>query len=282
MTGAILLTILFLTFWVIYSKRTNKTSIKLTAIFALSVIWVGYFFVWLDKTKVRFPDDNRYYLLLIPCLLATAYAICRFAKAKSLTITAKQQSYWDIKPDEIYNFYNHRVEIKKDRVETRVNGLKKAIYRQYDMSNKFFTTNLFNEINGLKLTEIKNIDELKTSRLYTLIFNKIKEFLTFREEEANFDAILTENGNIAEYFIIDIWERYTKPFNIGTANLDIYANRDIERDLIGALDNATLSSVKRNGAALFFKYAEFKRLIPVVEDEEAMHNNTNTETYDFD
>ena len=288
MTGAILLTIVFVTFWMVYSRRTNKTSTKLATVFALIVIWIGYFFVWLDKTKVKFPSDNRYYLLLIPCLFAAAYAIHKFAKAKSLTISAKQQSYWGIDTKDIYSFYSHRVEPKKDRIETKVNKLKKDIYRQYDINSKFFTTNLFNEIDELKLTKIESIDELRKSRLYTLIFNKVKEFLAFREEQADFEKILKENNNIAEFFIIDIWEKHTKPFNIGTANLEIYATKDIERHLVGALDNATLSSIKRNGAALFYKYAEFKGLIPtiveevvVMEEETEDTNQNKTGVYDF-
>ena len=62
--------------------------------------------------------------------------------------------------------------------------------------------------------------------------------------------------------MIDLWCRFTKPFNIGTANLIVLAKNFTQSELIGALDNADLNSIKRHGAGLYFQYALFKNLIP--------------------
>ena len=83
---------------------------------------------------------------------------------------------------------------------------------------------------------------------------------------------------IRDSFLIDCWCRFTKPFNIGLANLDMLATDFTQKELIGAIDNADLNSVKRAGAGLFFKYALFKNLIPKEDEEE---QNLSSEDKDF-
>ena len=105
---------------------------------------------------------------------------------------------------------------------------------------------------------------------------KIKYFMKSLEQVVDWEEILKENDFYAEYFLIDIWCRFTKPFNIGTANLSVLATNNTEYELVGAIDNADLNSVKRHGAGLFYMYAKFKGLIPQNDEE----NNQNIQTKD--
>ncbi|MBQ3674992.1 MAG: hypothetical protein II923_05320, partial [Campylobacter sp.] len=62
-------------------------------------------------------------------------------------------------------------------------------------------------------------------------------------------------------------------------NLSILAQNYTEYELVGAIDNADLNSVKRHGAALFFMYAKFKEIIPQSVDEK---DNKNAEVESAD
>ena len=196
------------------------------------------------------------------------------AKKEDIEIKVKQMSYWNIKPSSIYKFYNFRTIPKAKRIETKINKLSKDFYRQYANDKKFLTGNIFKEIEDIELTKIKTIKDLSNSLLYEMIYKKVKEFVESLEKEVDWEEILKENDYYAEYFLIDIWCRYTKPFNIGTANLSILATNNTEYELVGAIDNADLNSVKRHGAALFFLYAKFKNIIP---QDEAYQNNENAD-----
>ena len=190
-------------------------------------------------------------------------------------IKAKKQSYWDIPSIDIINFFKYRREEKKDRVETHINKLSKKFWRVYDNRHRYFTKNIFIELYDLELTTLEKVEEINNIRLYNKIFNKIKEFTEAAELNVNFDEILEENDHIAEYFLIDIWCRFTKRVNIGTANLIVLAENFTQQELIGALDNADLNSVKRHGSSLYFKYAMFKNLIPseIIEEVDREFEN---------
>ncbi|EAH8338417.1 hypothetical protein EU792_09005, partial [Campylobacter upsaliensis] len=62
----------------------------------------------------------------------------------------------------------------------------------------------------------------------------------------------------AEFFLMELWEKYTPQFNISVANLDILASSEKEREFLGALDLIHLNCVKRKGAVFYYKYLEFK------------------------
>lgn len=190
-------------------------------------------------------------------------------------IKAKKQSYWDIPSIDIINFFKYRREEKKDRVETHINKLSKKFWRVYDNRHRYFTKNIFIELYDLELTTLEKVEGINKIRLYSKIFNKIKEFTEAAELNVNFDEILEENDHIAEYFLIDIWCRFTKRVNIGTANLIVLAENFTQQELIGALDNADLNSVKRHGSSLYFKYAMFKNLIPseIIEEVDREFEN---------
>ena len=73
----------------------------------------------------------------------------------------------------------------------------------------------------------------------------------------DYEALLKENKMCAEFFLMDLWEKYTKRSNIGIANLILLGNREIEEEFVGALDNIDLNCVKAKGAALYYRYMVF-------------------------
>lgn len=224
----------------------SKQGEYLNTLFYIGYALLGIFFIYYLRNEFK----------------KSAQKVKREVALSHNYIKAKKQSYWDIPSTDIINYFKYRREEKKDRVETHVNKLSKNFWRVYDNKHKYFTKNIFVEFNDLELTTLESVDEINNIRLYSKIFNKIKEFTDEAELNINFEEILEENDHIAEYFLIDIWCRFTKRVNIGTANLIVLAQNFTQQELIGALDNADLNSVKRHGSSLYFKYALFKNLIP--------------------
>ncbi len=138
------------------------------------------------------------------------------------------------------------------------------------------TGHIFLNIKNLELTKVKSLDDIE-SELYKKIYLKLQELVKIQELDVNFEELLKENDYILEYFLINCWELYTQRVNIGIATLNVVAKTFTEEELLGALDNVCLSSVKRNGAGLFYKYMEFKGLLPVFEDEEQEKGNLEDE-----
>lgn len=126
----------------------------------------------------------------------------------------------------------------------------KELNRQITEKNK--------EIATLKEQLAKDMnDTINQIPLYKAVFDKIKFFIREQDIEANLVDIFVEDKGCVEFFLLDLWERYTKRVNIGTANLVLLAEREIEEEFIGAMDNVDLYSVKAKGAALYYRYMVF-------------------------
>lgn len=245
-------------------RKELKEILGYAVVIALLLIWGTYFLMFSGAYKQM---ESYIYILFIVISLLIAYKIYLLSKEKPLNVLAKQQSYWDIPHQAIYNKFRNKLDIKSDRVEVITNELEKKIYRKYSNNSELITGNLFLAIENLELTKVSNLNEIK-SELYNNIFQKIKLSTIKQEEDINFDEVLKENDNYIEYFLIDCWNRYTKRINLGIATLNVIAKTFTEQELLGALDNVSLSSVKRNGAALYFKYMQYKDLLPQVETEQ--------------
>lgn len=114
------------------------------------------------------------------------------------------------------------------------------------------------EIAALKEQLAKDMnDTINQIPLYKVVFDKIKFFIREQDIQANLVDIFVEDKGCVEFFLLDLWERYTKRVNIGTANLVLLAEREIEEEFIGAMDNVDLYSVKAKGAALYYRYMVF-------------------------
>lgn len=270
------------------NKKDEKNIYLYFGIICIVCVWSVYTLGYIGVEKKEHKTLNFYVYIGI---IITIVFLIRFArgyiKKPSLKIVAPQVNYWGISPQDIENYYDYRREIKgfgsDKRVETKVNKLSKKFYRSYSNKDKFLTGNIFLEMTNLKLLKVKNLDEINNVLLYRRIFNKIKDICKEAEINVNYDEILRENKNIVEYFLIDCWCRFTKPFNIGLANLEVLATNFTQKELVGAIDNADLNSVKRAGASLFFKYALFKGLIPIdeeiTEEDEVWANDSEDEVW---
>lgn len=277
----ILFTLLFLFIYVVFGffYSFTKKEVKELLLYVLQggilVVWA----TWYLTDIGRYEKINMF--LCIGCIVVSiysAYFLFKISKKNPIDIVAKQENYWSVNAIDILKCFNYKTEIKNDRVEVLVNEEKKKIYRTYRKENdkkqhKYLSGNIFLEIRNLKLTKVNDVKEIKQN-IYQKIFNKIKNENEEAElEDINYNDILEENFNIVEYFLMDVWNRYTTKINIGTATLNIKAENETERQLIGALDNITMQSVKRTGAGLYYLYMRDKNLLPKV-------NNESTETED--
>jgi len=255
-------------------KKELKTILGYAVIIGLLLVWSVYFLMFSGEYRKL---DTLFYILIPIFSLAFIFILFRLSKTKSLKVVASQQSYWGVPHQTIFNNFLHKLDFKKDRVEVKVNEFEKKIYRRYSNDSEMMTGHIFLNIKNLELTKVKTLNDIE-SELYKKIYLKLQELVKIQELEINFEEKLKENNYILEYFLINCWELYTQRVNIGIVTLNVIATTLTEEELLGALDNVCLSSVKRNGAGLFYKYMEFKELLPDLEDEEQESNNLDSDS----
>ncbi|ELZ4288042.1 hypothetical protein UO474_001816, partial [Campylobacter upsaliensis] len=219
-------------------------------IMGLSAVLI-YVYLYTNEEELK---TSVYYLFLIPCFLILLYFIKQKIKPKPLNIEANQQRYFDeVNALMIKEFYQTRKDIKKDRVEVYVNKESKKLIKNNKIVPEFFLL-----YHSLEPTKISNINELKQYTIFAIIFKKLEEFIKLKEVKIDYEKELENNHYYAEFFLMELWEKYTPQFNISVANLDILASSEKEREFLGALDLIHLNCVKRKGAVFYYKYLEFK------------------------
>ncbi|EAI8783672.1 hypothetical protein CYI61_07945 [Campylobacter upsaliensis] len=219
-------------------------------IIGLSAILI-YVYLYTNEEELK---TSVYYLFLTPCFLILLYFIKQKIKPKPLNIEANQQRYFDeVNALMIKEFYQTRKDIKKDRVEVYVNKESKKLIKNNKIVPEFFLL-----YHSLEPTKISNINELKQYTIFAIIFKKLEEFIKLKEVKIDYEKELENNHYYAEFFLMELWEKYTPQFNISVANLDILASSEKEREFLGALDLIHLNCVKRKGAVFYYKYLEFK------------------------
>ncbi|EMD0005737.1 hypothetical protein ACIMK4_001192 [Campylobacter upsaliensis] len=219
-------------------------------IIGLSAILI-YVYLYTNEEELK---TSIYYLFLTPCFLILLYFIKQKIKPKPLNIEANQQRYFDeVNALMIKEFYQTRKDIKKDRVEVYVNKESKKLIKNNKIVPEFFLL-----YHSLEPTKISNINELKQYTIFAIIFKKLEEFIKLKEVKIDYEKELENNHYYAEFFLMELWEKYTPQFNISVANLDILASSEKEREFLGALDLIHLNCVKRKGAVFYYKYLEFK------------------------
>ena len=219
-------------------------------IIGLSAVLI-YVYLYTNEEELK---TSVYYLFLIPCFLILLYFIKQKIKTKPFYIEANQQRYFDeVNALMIKEFYQTRKDIKKDRVEVYVNKESKKLIKNNKIVPEFFLL-----YRSLEPTKISNINELKQYTIFAIIFKKLEEFIKLKEVKIDYEKELESNHYYAEFFLMELWEKYTPQFNISVANLDILASSEKEREFLGALDLIHLNCVKRKGAVFYYKYLEFK------------------------
>jgi hypothetical protein len=246
-----ILTLLSIAGWMLASSSKAQDAAKLSCIIAIFIIWGSFGLMKLNDWQV---GSNHYiYLIIIPVLLFVIWRVSKTAEKTVLTIIAKQQSYWNIPPKVIRDFYKSRLDDKGDRIEVSVDEKSKRFAK--DMS----------DARPSETTTVSNLDEVRAIPIYGVILQRVERCLKQLEKRADLEEDLRVNNNCAEYFLMDIWERYTKSFNVGVANLDIFAQDEKQKQLIHAIDTISLSSVKPEGHKLVYEFLEVKGRLPKPE-----------------
>lgn len=243
-----------------------------TYIVGLSAVLI-YVFLWISDFE---SEKNLYFLALIPLYAISIYLIKEKTKSKPLDVIANQQRYFnEVKAKDIIKYYSVRKDIKNNRVEALVNKHSKKLIKNGVIIPQFFLN--FKEIEP---TKIQSIQELENSKVFSIVFKKVKGFISDLEAKVDYEKALAENGNYAEFFLMDLWEKYTYKFNISLANLDILATNLNEKELLGALDLLNLNCVKLKGAVLYYKFIQFKDRIKDFVKEESQNVSPKEEGFD--
>ena len=243
-----------------------------TYIVGLSAVLI-YVFLWIGDFE---SEKNLYFLALIPLYMVSIYLMKEKTRSKPLDVIANQQRYFnEVKAKDIVKYYSVRKDIKRNRVETLVNKHNKKLIKNGVIIPQFFLN--FQEIEP---TKIQSIQELENSKVFSVVFKKVQGFISDLEARVDYEKTLVENGNYAEFFLMDLWEKYTYKFNISLANLDIVATNLNEKELLGALDLLNLNCVKLKGAVLYYKFIQFKDRIKDFVKEESQNINPQEEGFD--
>lgn len=278
---AILLSLFVLFFWFYYkNQRSRRDLVYIIFLISMLIIWVSYFFFKnydLEYKKILYSSSLVIFILLF-------FYFKKIISPAPLNIIAIQESYWNISASKIVNFFAYRKDYKKERIDININELQQSFLRQYDNNAIYLSANFFLDYENLKLTKINNIEELSLYPLYKTIFDKLFKVINDKEIMLDYNDLLLKNNFIAEYFLMELWEVYTKDINIGIASLILNANNDIQRELIGALDNLDLNSIKRNGAGLYYSYMKFKNKLPIfkeLQEQDSYKDNSISRCEDF-
>ena len=243
-----------------------------TYIVGLSAVLI-YVFLWISDFE---REKNLYFLALIPLYAISIYLIKEKTKSKPLDVIANQQRYFnEVKAKDIIKYYSVRKDIKNNRVEALVNKHSKKLIKNGVIIPQFFLN-----FKTIEPTKIQSIQELENSKVFSIVFKKVKGFISDLEAKVDYEKALAENGNYAEFFLMDLWEKYTYKFNISLANLDILATNLNEKELLGALDLLNLNCVKLKGAVLYYKFIQFKDRIKDFVKEESQNVSPKEEGFD--
>lgn len=240
---------------------------------ALGSFMTWAFLTFFLETVFQWKNYQNYiYLLFIPFFIIGMYHLKKARKIVPLSVQANQQRYWEeIKASDVYKFFLGRKEPKRKKIVIRVNEGEKKFFKSSELipDKDYVSVNFFRmlkriekELTFVDLKSSQNIEKdmndiINQIPLYKVVFDKIKFFVREQDIKANLVDIFVEDKGCVEFFLLDLWERYTKRVNIGTANLVLLAEREIEEEFIGAMDNVDLYSVKAKGTALYYRYMVF-------------------------
>lgn len=100
--------------------------------------------------------------------------------------------------------------------------------------------------------------EKSCSFVFQLIYYKMYELNYMLEKNLDFEKLLKENNYIAQFFLMDLWERIAKDDIIGVSSLYAIAKDKKDLDLVGACDSLINSNIVRDGIELLAHYYNFK------------------------
>ena len=213
---------------------------------ALGSFMTWAFLTFFLETVFQWKNYQNYiYLLFIPFFIIGMYHLKKARKIVPLSVQANQQRYWEeIKASDVYKFFLGRKEPKRKKIVIRVNEGEKKFFKSSELipDKDYVSVNFFRmlkriekELTFVDLKSSQNIEKdmndiINQIPLYKAVFDKIKFFIREQDIKANLVDIFVEDKGCVEFFLLDLWERYTKRVNIGTANLVLLAEREIERE----------------------------------------------------
>lgn len=253
-----------LSLWLFSGSYFKGKEILKFAGISLAIVSFGMLFISFVKKQTIPPIPYLFALAIFGIGFYLLWKI-RQEKKSTFKVIANQQRYWnEVNGKQVYDYFKNRKKIKSNRVEIDVNKeRKKFFFRGANFSENYYATpSFFVELNALELTKTDNYKDVEKSILYKTIFNKLKGIIKDKEITNDYDTFFAEalkdNGNYLEYFLIYLWENYTKDINIGIANLELLAVNNTEEQLIGALDIAFLHNMVYRGSAMFYAYKRFR------------------------
>lgn len=280
MIFCILATFFCLWFRFFNNDKSRREIFTMCALLGISFVWGSYMLMDNDTNKILADIWIGIVFIFAFCIFVVAFR--KMLTPLPINVVARQECYWGIKPSIITDFFIFRRDnSKKKRVDIQINGFAKVWQRKYGEAHNesYMSANVFLDYENLHLTKLNKIDDIAQFGLYNTIFARLKKIITEKEiDDLDMKEVLERNGNFAEYFLLDLWECYTQDINIGVAGLEVYAKRDIERQLIRALNNIDLNSISRNGAALLYSYLEFRDKLPQEQEAQAQSNEENKES----
>jgi hypothetical protein len=249
---------IFLTFlWLNKPNKDRKEVYFYTIITFVSVWNVVYQFVYRND-KIQFTDI---YWLLIPLVTSLIIRIIFNRKINDKSkILAPRVSFWGVSEHRIYEAFEHRIENKKGRNEIKEPKVVHFYEKLFD-GDKILYPFIWNDIKNYNdFVKIESLEYFKkdATELVKVIYDKMVEINERNEKDLNFNRILTENDNVLEFFILDLWEKIVETEIRGVATLNVLAKDEHELDLIDALDSSISANVRKGGIALYSHYANFK------------------------
>jgi len=259
LTFCILSSILIIFFYVINKyKKSSREIISLISLYSLTIVWS--IFLFMDNERISI------YILVIAFILLNCVFYYLFTNDQDTdprVIYAKQQNYWDINSNDIIKTFRENEIEKEDRIEVKSNIDSLYINKLDNPEIKMISPNAvtyLKKINELyKTIIITNIDDIKKYPIQNKIFEKLVSFIEKDKELfLNYNKILKEFDNNLDFFIIYLWDNYSKDFNIGIGQLEaLCKNNKIHQEFINALDNTNLTMIKLKGSYLLYKYHKF-------------------------
>lgn len=239
--------------------KNSQEVIFLFVLISLCLVWSVY--ILIDNTL---PNFYILIFILLVNISMVAY-VFKFDSQKDLvTIIAQQQNYWGIDSLYIIDRFKNLMQIKDDRIEVEVKIENMyVIDESIDYEKKIISIYVIKYFKKMeeryKAIVLKNIDEISKLPLENMIFQKLKNMIEKKLEIfIDYEKELNRFDNRVDFFLLYLWDKYSKVFNIGIGQLEaIVINDENKQEFINALDGMNLSSIKLCGSYLQYKYYEF-------------------------
>lgn len=256
MTGIIVMITIF--FLIAYIFKPNKDRIN-TYVMIIASIMIATITLAIIINSLPVFFVPKWSIIILLAAASTLFYKIQHLKDKVGKIEAEQMTFWGVNSKEILeknkDFFvqkDGRIEIKEQQDE--------YLYEIKDGEKKLLPL-IFSDIRAFRnftiVNDLKYFDK-DASKLYKTVYKKLQEINKRIEKNIDFNEKLKENHNIAEFFLLDLWEELATIEIIGTGTLNALAETENDYKLIGAMDSAINMNVRADGIDLFAHYLNSK------------------------